>query len=79
MPDEAKVHHSAIRRMEADPTYRPGNLILGGGGRGVKKAPPHAGIGEWELAARAGDLLAECFVRKNKTIGKENGLSRVEE
>jgi hypothetical protein len=46
MPDEAKVHHSAIKRMEADPNYRPGNLILGGGGRGVKKAPAHAGIGE---------------------------------
>jgi hypothetical protein len=69
MPDEAKVHHSAIKRMEADPNYRPGNLILGGGGRGVKKAPAHAGIGEWVLAAREGDLLGECYVRKNKTMG----------
>ncbi|TVY84261.1 Uncharacterized protein LSUE1_G000870, partial [Lachnellula suecica] len=61
MPDEAKVHHSAIKRMQANPHYRPGNLILGGGGRGMKKAPADAGIGEWELVGKKGDLLGECF------------------
>lgn len=32
--------------MKADPNYRPGNLIIGGCGVGVRKAPPEAGIGE---------------------------------
>jgi hypothetical protein len=45
----------------------------------VKKAPPHAGIGEWELAARGGDLLGECFVRKNKTIREGNELGTLKE
>lgn len=75
MPDEAKVHHSAIKRMEADPNYRPGNLILGGGGRGVRTAPTHVGIGEWILASREGDLLGECYVRKNKTMGKKTATN----
>ncbi|KAI4112624.1 MAG: hypothetical protein LQ345_006254, partial [Seirophora villosa] len=47
IPEDAKIHHSAIRRMEADENYRPGNLIVGGGGRGVRKAPAELGIGEW--------------------------------
>ncbi|KAL9630408.1 MAG: hypothetical protein Q9204_004736, partial [Flavoplaca sp. TL-2023a] len=34
IPEDAKIHHSAIRRMEANEDYRPGNLIVGGGGRG---------------------------------------------
>ncbi|KAJ9603284.1 hypothetical protein H2200_012062 [Cladophialophora chaetospira] len=44
IPDDAQIHISVIRRMEADPQYRPGNLIIGGGGRGVRKAPEHKGI-----------------------------------
>ena len=49
IPEDAWVHHSAIKRMEADPNYRPGNLIVGGGGRGMRKAPPELGIGQWEI------------------------------
>lgn len=46
MPPSSKVHHSVIKRMKADPSYRPGNLIIGGCGVGVRVAPPEAGIGE---------------------------------
>ncbi|KAG9236050.1 hypothetical protein BJ875DRAFT_503628 [Amylocarpus encephaloides] len=66
MPDKAKVHSSAIKRMQNDAAYRPGNLILGGGGVGAKKAPPEAGIGEWVIIAEEGDHVGECFVRKEK-------------
>jgi hypothetical protein len=77
MPDEAKIHNSALKRMEADPNYRPGNLIVGGGGVGMRKAPKDAGTGEWELIAGEGDLVGECFMRKKKTMSviteKSNG------
>ena len=49
IPENAVIHHSAIQRMEANEGYRPGNLIIGGGGRGVRKAPKAFGIGEWEV------------------------------
>ena len=74
MPADAKVHHSAIKRMQQVPSYRPGNLILGGGGRGVKKAPKEAGIGEWEIVAEEGDIVGERVVRKpnqNKTNNRK--------
>lgn len=54
IPYDAKIHHSAIRRMEVDPKYRPGNLIIGGGGRGVKVAPKELGIGEWSVLKNHG-------------------------
>jgi len=46
IPDEVKIHNSVIRRMNADPNYRPGNLIVGGGGRGMRKAPKEMGMGD---------------------------------
>lgn len=67
MPDHAKVHCSAIQRMKIDPNYRPGNLILGGGGVGMRVAPAHAGIGEWRIAGEAGDHIGECYVRQKQT------------
>lgn len=73
MPDNAHVHISAIRRMEADPAYRPGNLILGGGGRGVAIAPKEAGIGEWIPAGDEGDLVRARFVRKPRERKERNG------
>ena len=76
MPDESKVHHSAIKRMHANPDYRPGNLILGGGGRGVKRAPKSAGIGEWIVVKEAGDIVGEAFVRKK--MEGENGKTKEE-
>ena len=64
MPDDAWVHNSALRRMEANENYRPGNLIVGGGGRGVRRAPKHLGIGEWQVLKGEGDPTGEIFVRK---------------
>ncbi|KAK3109846.1 hypothetical protein LTR53_016465 [Teratosphaeriaceae sp. CCFEE 6253] len=62
MPDEALVHASVIRRMQADATYRPGNLIMGGGGRGLRKAPANAGIGRWHVAAES-DRINQTAIR----------------
>lgn len=44
MPHDCHVHSSVIRRMRHDPTYRPGNLIVGGGGRGCRRAPESYGM-----------------------------------
>ncbi|KAG0641415.1 hypothetical protein HOY80DRAFT_1015021 [Tuber brumale] len=63
IPDTVKIHNSVVRRMKADPKYRPGNLIIGGGGRGVRRAPKNAGIGEWEVL-REGSLVGEVLVKK---------------
>ncbi|EXJ66062.1 uncharacterized protein A1O5_10676 [Cladophialophora psammophila CBS 110553] len=64
IPDDAQIHISVIRRMQADPTYRPGNLIVGGGGRGVQRAPEKYGIGEWMSHMWEGDIVKHTFVRK---------------
>lgn len=66
IPDEARIHNSAIKRMKHDENYRPGNLIMGGGGRGVRRAPKDAGIGDWEVKGHQGDELREYYVRKPK-------------
>ena len=50
--------------MEADERYRPGNLIVGGGGRGVRLAPKELGIGKWDVLKNEGDPVGEVFVRK---------------
>jgi len=84
IPADAWIHHTAIRRMEHDPTYRPGNLIVGGGGRGVRKAPMEHGIGHWKVLREHGDAMGEVVVRADrhpdpdtKTIvyGQERRLS----
>jgi hypothetical protein len=54
MPDDARVHGSAIRRMEADPSYRPGNLVEGGGGRGRRRALQAWLADDWVCVNRAG-------------------------
>ncbi|KAK5061547.1 hypothetical protein LTR84_008091 [Exophiala bonariae] len=64
IPSNANIHYSAIERMRSDPDYRPGNLIVGGGGRGVRIAPAEFGIGNWELMKWPGDPIKETFVRK---------------
>jgi hypothetical protein len=64
IPDDAKVHVSAIHRLKSDPEYRPGNLIMGGGGRGKKKAPEECGIGEWQMADYPGCPIKATYVRK---------------
>lgn len=74
IPNDAQIHVSAIRRLQSDPNYRPGNLIVGGGGRGVKKAPPEYGIGEWVVLNSEGDRVRETYIRKraSKTCKTEH-------
>lgn len=64
IPTDAIVHVSAIRRMQHNEDYRPGNLIVGGRGRGVIKAPPEYGLGEWVPKYNIGDPAQELYVRK---------------
>ncbi|OTB02794.1 hypothetical protein M426DRAFT_264241 [Hypoxylon sp. CI-4A] len=64
IPHTARVHGSVIRRMNEDADYRPGNLIVGGGGRGMRKAPDEYGIGEWQCVQDHGDPVGEVWVRK---------------
>ncbi|KAK8022255.1 short chain dehydrogenase reductase family [Apiospora rasikravindrae] len=64
IPHTARVHGSVIRRMKMDPKYRPGNLIVGGGGRGMRHAPEEYGMGEWECVAEEGDPVGEVWVKR---------------
>lgn len=63
IPSDARVHGSVIRRMKMVKTYRPGNLIVGGGGRGCRMAPEEYGIGEWECVANPGDPVGEVWMK----------------
>ncbi|KAL8683261.1 MAG: hypothetical protein Q9186_000763 [Xanthomendoza sp. 1 TL-2023] len=71
IPEDAKIHHSAIRRMELNEDYRPGNLIVGGGGRGVRKAPKELSIGKWTVYKNKGDPVGEVLVREGKSVDQE--------
>lgn len=68
IPEDAWIHHSAIRRMEADPDYRPGNLIVGGGGRGMRKAPEEMGTGKWDVLKEDNDPVGMVYVRKGESL-----------
>ncbi|PTB77071.1 hypothetical protein M440DRAFT_1332552 [Trichoderma longibrachiatum ATCC 18648] len=68
IPNNARVHGSVIRRMQMDPTYRPGNLIVGGGGRGIRVAPEEYGIGEWVCVQEEGDPIGEIWMRKGDPV-----------
>lgn len=61
IPSDVRVHGSVLRRMQMDKTYRPGNLIVGGGGRGCRIAPEEYGMGEWECVANHGDPVGEVW------------------
>lgn len=65
IPDNVKIHNSVIRRMQADPKYRPGNLLVGGGGRGVRKAPESVGMGQWVVLREEGSLVGEVLVKRS--------------
>ncbi|KAK3940861.1 hypothetical protein QBC46DRAFT_112348 [Diplogelasinospora grovesii] len=65
IPDNARVHGSVIRRMQQDENYRPGNLIIGGGGRGVRVAPKEYGIGDWVCVGEEGDPIGEVWMRRS--------------
>lgn len=71
IPDNVRVHGSVIRRMKEDKLYRPGNLIVGGGGRGCRVAPESHGMGEWECVANAGDPVGEIWKKRPKGSSKE--------
>lgn len=64
VPDNVRVHGSVIHRMKEDKSYRPGNLIVGGGGRGCRVAPESYGMGEWECVANPGDPVSEIFKKR---------------
>ena len=64
IPMDAKIHNTVIKRLEEDERYRPGNLIVGGGGRGIKVAPEKYGIGQWEVFQHDGDPVREIYIRK---------------
>src|SRR5207245_879342 len=70
IPEDAKIHCSAIKRMKEDPKYRPGNLIIGGGGRGVKLAPEQFGMGQWKIVSNEGDPVREVYGRMHPINGK---------
>ena len=53
--------------MEADESYRPGNLIIGGGGRGVRVAKERYGKGRWNVLREPGDPIGEVLVRASST------------
>ena len=61
--------------MEVNANYRPGNLIVGGGGRGVRRAPPELGIGQWVVLKGKGDPVHEVYVRKGSGLDTETEKS----
>ncbi|KAJ5341177.1 hypothetical protein N7541_010301 [Penicillium brevicompactum] len=71
VPLNAEIHVSAIRRMQANRNYRPGNVIVGGGGRGCRVAPEEYGMGEWVVFRNEGDPVRETYVRKDLSKCKE--------
>lgn len=64
IPSNVRVHGSVIRRMRRDQKYRPGNLIVGGGGRGCRVAPAEYGMGAWECVDSPGDPVSEVWKKK---------------
>ena len=76
MPRDALIHNSAIKRMEMNKDYRPGNLIVGGGGRGVRKAPEEYGMGEWKAVQGHGSAVEELYVRKEEVERVEEALKQ---
>lgn len=79
IPATARVHGSVIQRMKLDESYRPGNLIIGGGGRGVRKAGPEHGIGEWECVSEPGDILGEVWVKKQRGDSRDGRQEKMSE
>ncbi|KAK4120586.1 hypothetical protein N657DRAFT_624682 [Parathielavia appendiculata] len=77
IPANARVHGSVIRRMQAEENYRPGNLIVGGGGRGVRKAPKELGIGDWVCVEHEGCPIGEVWVKREAVEGSnQNGKAK---
>jgi hypothetical protein len=64
IPLHAHIHASAVHRLQSNTEYRPANMIIGGGGRGVKEVGAEYGIGEWEIIRHGGDPTRETYIRK---------------
>ena len=79
IPEDAWIHHSAIRRMEANETYRPGNLIVGGGGRGTRRAPKALGTGSWKVLKGDGDVIGCVMVRSGPSLAEQSGEKKAME
>ncbi|KAF8448269.1 hypothetical protein BDZ91DRAFT_114623 [Kalaharituber pfeilii] len=80
VPENAKVHCSVLRRMQANKDYRPGNLLVGGGGRGMRVAPPKYKTGSWVVVKEEGSLVGEIVMKKSTIInGKESAGEQQEE
>ncbi|KAF7631387.1 hypothetical protein AFLA_012245 [Aspergillus flavus NRRL3357] len=62
LPKAAQVHGSVIRRMQANPKYRPVNLLRYGNGK--HRSPLEDGIGAWEVHAHRGCLVRETYHKK---------------
>ncbi|KAK4186267.1 hypothetical protein QBC35DRAFT_501591 [Podospora australis] len=75
IPDGCRVHGSVIRRMQTDPKYRPGNLIIGGGGRGVRVAGEEHGMGDWVCVQNDGCPIGEIFMKSEEVEKRQNGMS----
>lgn len=73
VPRDARVHGSVVARMKADAGYRPGNLIVGGGGRGCRVAPGSAGMGDWVCVAEEGDVVGEVWMRRSVVEEQREG------
>jgi hypothetical protein len=76
IPADAQIHNSVIKRMQVTPEYRPGNLIVGGGGRGVRRAPERYGMGGWAPCKWEGDSIRQTFVRQYPPSHDPSGTSR---
>ena len=63
LPSNATLHGSTIRRMKWNPDYRPGNIIVGSGGRRFKKAPAEYGMGQWAVSCHEGDPIRELYTK----------------
>ncbi|KAF2099020.1 hypothetical protein NA57DRAFT_38919 [Rhizodiscina lignyota] len=79
IPNDVVIHHTVLLRMRSDASYRPGNLIVGGGGRGMRKAPPEYGMGRWRVAREEGDVVGECWVRDTSGQIFGGGSEKVDE
>ncbi|KAK4222604.1 hypothetical protein QBC38DRAFT_489493 [Podospora fimiseda] len=65
IPDDARIHASVIRRMQTHPSYRPGNLLMRGGGRGKRRAPEEYGTGEWVCVKNEDCPVGEIVMKKS--------------
>ncbi|OGM48983.1 hypothetical protein ABOM_003094 [Aspergillus bombycis] len=64
IPESAQIHVSVRGRINANPNYRPGNLILGDGGRHIRRVSSEHNIGEWSAKRYEGDPVRCVLERK---------------